>query len=511
MFHFYRSDGSSDLEFGLLGLALAALAAASAGLGWRHAGRRDDARFAILATSSALLLAASATLLPPGWAVGGAMAAVGLGLLHLGQVAEDHRLEPISWIFAAAGLLAAPVTALNEMPADWSELLRWGLVALVAAAFAWRARFRYGRIAAQFLAPLLLFAALQPIIPERWEPLIAPSMMVALAAVSLRLLPAMAAALLLLAGGALVPLGEWTAGAAPSIMGDPMLIGEIPPIEDVLLKLLVPAALLGIALWLARTRLGGHERAVGAGIGAVMAAVTLHSLYKQLFAIGSAEQFVSLGLAERTVWEMLILGAGAALWRFGQQRAGAILLGITIAHWTLYTLLLHNPLWAEQAVGSLPVANLIPLAYALPVAFIWALERAPAIRKLIPDRVLAVTWMALALLFAASMLRQLFHGSLLVEPGLSQAEDIARSILAIALAIGFLLWGIRTGQRDWRIGSLLLMLGAVAKVFLWDTQGLEGLTRIASFVALGFSLIGIGWLYSRQLAPAKALAREIRV
>jgi uncharacterized membrane protein len=43
------------------------------------------------------------------------------------------------------------------------------------------------------------------------------------------------------------------------------------------------------------------------------------------------------------------------------------------------------------------------------------------------------------------------------------------------------------------------MLAAVAKVFLLDASGLEGLLRIATFVALGFSLIGIGWLYSRQL------------
>jgi uncharacterized membrane protein len=50
------------------------------------------------------------------------------------------------------------------------------------------------------------------------------------------------------------------------------------------------------------------------------------------------------------------------------------------------------------------------------------------------------------------------------------------------------------------------MLLAVAKVFVVDTSGLEGLVRIASFVALGFSLIGIGWLYSRHLssdAPAE--------
>ena len=37
------------------------------------------------------------------------------------------------------------------------------------------------------------------------------------------------------------------------------------------------------------------------------------------------------------------------------------------------------------------------------------------------------------------------------------------------------------------------------KVFLIDAAGLEGLLRIASFMALGFSLIGIGWVYTRQL------------
>jgi len=61
-----------------------------------------------------------------------------------------------------------------------------------------------------------------------------------------------------------------------------------------------------------------------------------------------------------------------------------------------------------------------------------------------------------------------------------------------------LLWGIRTDKRVWR-ASLLLMLGAFAKVFLLDASGVKGLLRIASFLALSFGLIGIGWLYSRQL------------
>jgi uncharacterized membrane protein len=107
--------------------------------------------------------------------------------------------------------------------------------------------------------------------------------------------------------------------------------------------------------------------------------------------------------------------------------------------------------------------------------------------------------MVMVIGFAWASLRQAFHGTLLVSPGVSDLEDILRSILGIALAIGFLLWGIRRKRHDWRIASLVLMLVAVAKVFLFDASGLEGLLRIASFVALGFSLIGIGWLYSRQL------------
>jgi uncharacterized membrane protein len=107
--------------------------------------------------------------------------------------------------------------------------------------------------------------------------------------------------------------------------------------------------------------------------------------------------------------------------------------------------------------------------------------------------------MTLIFAFACSTLRQAFQGSILSEGLISQAEDIGYSLVAIGLGIGFLRWGIHVRERTWRIASLVLMLGAVAKVFLLDAGGLEGLLRIGSFVALGFSLIGIGWLYSRYL------------
>jgi uncharacterized membrane protein len=149
--------------------------------------------------------------------------------------------------------------------------------------------------------------------------------------------------------------------------------------------------------------------------------------------------------------------------------------------------------------------SLLLPAYGLPLAWLWLVGRyEPELAERI-GRARVLIQMLLIVLLAFSILRQVAEGSLLSGPELSAAEDIARSILAAALAIAFLLWGIATGSRERRIFSLVLMLAAVAKVFLLDASGLEGLMRIASFVALGLSLIGIGWLYSRSFAGERPL------
>jgi uncharacterized membrane protein len=44
----------------------------------------------------------------------------------------------------------------------------------------------------------------------------------------------------------------------------------------------------------------------------------------------------------------------------------------------------------------------------------------------------------------------------------------------------------------------------VAKVFIGDMAGLAGLYRVASFLLLGLSLVGIGWLYQRFVFPGRA-------
>jgi uncharacterized membrane protein len=282
-----------------------------------------------------------------------------------------------------------------------------------------------------------------------------------------------------------------------------MLVTAVPSVLGSLKQLLIPGLAIAAAT-LAAVRLRSHERRVAWVIAGVLIGVGAHSMYKHVFAIATMPAFVGLGMAERTLWEALLAGLAVLVLRFGKPWGAAMLAIAAAAHLTLYTLLLHNPLWAQQAVGPWPLVNWLLPAYALAFGVAVAAKRKLAPISADASRALTAVQMILAILLAFSELRQLFHGSLLTAPGLPVAEDILRSILAIALAIGFLLWGIVRQQRDWRIASLALMLGAVVKVFLFDASGLEGVTRIASFVALGFSLIGIGWLYARQLGADKA-------
>jgi uncharacterized membrane protein len=511
MFHFHQPDGSNDLIFGLLGLGLSFVIGAAAAAGWRHPDRGNDTRFALLASAAALLLAAAALLLLPIWIAGVGIAATGLLMLHLGQAAADPRLEPVAWIFAAAGVLPYPYAQIADgvsypQPLD---ALHWALLAGIAGLFAWRARLRAGRNVAQFLVPPFLFIALSLLVSSRVEPLIPAALLLGVAAAARgldeRLSPAMISSALLTSLSALPALFLWSVGGIASLAGSPMLLSDVPEAETAITNALIPGVFVAAAVAVALAQLRSPERIIGLVLAGALVLVGAHSLYKQVFAIDSTEAFVALGLAERTLWELALVASAAVAARLAGSRAALVLAAAAAGHLAIYTLLLHNPLWAEQAVGRWPLLNLLLPVYALAIGLTMAAQRWLT-HSDEARRGLNIVQMALVTLFAFSTLRQLFHGAVLVEPGLPVAEDILRSILAIALAICFLLWGIARSDRDWRIASLALMLAAVAKVFLLDASGLEGVTRIASFVALGLSLIGIGWLYSRFLSADRSIA-----
>jgi uncharacterized membrane protein len=184
--------------------------------------------------------------------------------------------------------------------------------------------------------------------------------------------------------------------------------------------------------------------------------------------------FVATGITQRLVWEALLIGLGWLLLRRGLRPGAQALVLVGTVHSLGYGLLLHNPLWAEQAVGAWPLVNLLAPLFLLPWVGVRLIERLFAPVPAWLDLAVQLFIMTLVSLFAWATLRQLFTAALLVEAGVANAENILRSLLILLLAIGFLLWGIRTQRRDWRITSLVLMLAAAGKVFLFDASGSRG-------------------------------------
>lgn len=197
-------------------------------------------------------------------------------------------------------------------------------------------------------------------------------------------------------------------------------------------------------------------------------------------------------------------GAGQGLPAGLRRPVSLGLVAAALAHFVCFTLVLHNPLLGVQHVGPTPIANWLTLAYFTAIAGLSLGGKQWGDLPVAARHGIDAATMALIALLAYSLLRQIFAGSVLTARAIDQTESLLISLLGIVLALGFLWWGSQRAARNWRIGSLVLMLVAVIKVFLIDTAGLEGLLRIASFMALGFSLIGIGWVYSRQLSQRSA-------
>ena len=458
----------------------------------------------------------------PGWALPLDLACVAIALLLVGGREGDPKIEIMA---ALSSLVAVPLLMTtgdgpylewlrllgeNGAPIMLEPILRWAGVAGLASVFAWRAQLAPVRVVAQLAAAFFGCGLVAQIVPGTLLPIV-PAAGLALLSFAVkthglnRFIPAAGVLTALVAAWAAGPVAMWSNGALLSLTGQPMMIDGDTAV--LLTQIIIPALLLIFALWNARGQLPQGLRIAGAATVSLLGLVGVHSLYRLGFAVGFGDKFVQIGLGERLLWAGLLLAAG---WGFGRGAArGGVRFGVSVSlisaavlHTLYYSLILHNPIWVEQAVGPFPVANLLIPLFALVPLGLWQLGRMLPELQAKAARGLQLGVMALVCLFAFATLRQGFVQSILTVPGLSAGEDIFRSILAIALAVGFLLWGIRSQQRDWRIASLVLMLGAVAKVFLLDAKGLEGLMRIGSFVALGFSLIGIGWLYSRQLGAA---------
>ena len=489
-------------------LALAVLPGMAARILWDRTAQGELA--ANMASAALLIFFAAVAVLPDDFNVvaASAISASLVLLLRRGQAGAPGTKVAWAAAISTAAVLTMGQQWWGEVEALYNGLrsasllafVRWFAVAGPFAALALTHFESQARRIAEFLAGLFLFAALAQILPPVWLVWTAFAFVAAVRFAAPGHGFAGLALTACIAMWALVPIGDWLTEAMGALVGNPILVTYLPDLRA-LIGFVLPLAL---ALGLAQLPLIRYfKRPLPLfWLGIPVALIVVHALYKLVFHLDSLPDFERLGVAERTVWQALLLGAAWSVWVWRKDRWIASVLALAaLAHFAWFTLALHNPLWSHQAVGHVPVANLALAAYGIGIGALLSL------RHWWPEwrRGADVAIMGLALIGALTLLRQVFAGTYLDTLPITQTEDLLRSLIGILLAVAFLLIGSARGERLWRLGSLVLMTGTVLKVFIVDTAGLEGLLRIASFVALGASLIGIGWFYSRQLKGAPPL------
>ena len=267
----------------------------------------------------------------------------------------------------------------------------------------------------------------------------------------------------------------------------------------------IPAAMF---FWAARLFRHGEDRVLSEllGAGGLLFSVLLVTLEIRALAGGGLDAPYS-SLLEHSLQTLAWLTFAGGL-SFGTEPgrvrrwAMRALTTMGVAQILLLHLGASNPIFTQEPVGAVPIFNLLLLAYALPALLLFpiaaAAERhepkqaAPALRVL----AFALIWVWLTL-----EVRRGFQGSVMLESHQSDVEYYAYSMAWLAYAGALLALGIRFGSKTLRYASLAVLMATVAKVFIGDMAGLAGLYRVASFLLLGLSLVGIGWLYQRFVFP----------
>ncbi|MEM9739195.1 MAG: DUF2339 domain-containing protein [Pseudomonadota bacterium] len=149
-------------------------------------------------------------------------------------------------------------------------------------------------------------------------------------------------------------------------------------------------------------------------------------------------------------------------------------------------------------VGTWPFVNLLLPALAIPALFLAAQGEA---HRRSGRRQIATLQSSIAIALGGLWLlletRRTFVQDALWTSPIGQSEMWALSIVAIVYSFMLLIWGVWRGRTLARYGSLIILLGAVAKVFLIDLGATDGVIRALSFIGLGGALIGVALFYQR--------------
>ncbi len=175
--------------------------------------------------------------------------------------------------------------------------------------------------------------------------------------------------------------------------------------------------------------------------------------------------------------------------------------GLALATVLIVQVLAANPVFEHAHLGRLPLLNGLFLAYAVPAAMVALARRwidVEANRHKDLDLVLEAAASILAFVYVSLEVRHLF------DPGFERSgfaasglELYTYSIVGLLFGVALLALGFLRQTAAFRHAGMILVCIVVAKVFLIDMAGLQGLLRVFSFLGLGAALIGLGYVYRR--------------
>lgn len=210
-------------------------------------------------------------------------------------------------------------------------------------------------------------------------------------------------------------------------------------------------------------------------------------LYAATWAAVALAQLDRLRLHSRLKW--LRIGLAAL---FGLVALALMGLGLLVA----------NPLDAifdTQHIAGPVLLNTLAPAYLLPalvlLAALWRWERDGHLPRLL-RRALGAVALALTAFWAGLVIRHAWQGGDAMEMrhGITQPELYSYTVALLFLGAALFLRALQTGRDGFRRAGIGVIALAIAKVFLIDASGLDGLARVFSFLLLGLSLAGLAWL-----------------
>ena len=313
------------------------------------------------------------------------------------------------------------------------------------------------------------------------------------------------------AASALAALGALRLLFLPDVLDE--AVGATPIANLLLLAYLVPAA----GFWLAARWFegGGLSRRGAVVQGMEAAAISLFAVFvsleiRHLYNSGDigADYNNLIEISLQTISWVLI---GAFLrWRFGadltpiRSIAEKGLLIAAALQTAIAPLAFMNPWWGDDpaAIAGPAIVNMLAFYYLAPAAaFAVAAYVARRAGGLLQSRIAGLFAVLLAYVWQILSVRHQFHAPDLSAGYIGDAESWAYSIATILFATAMLVAAALRRSAVLRYGGLAVLMLAVAKVFIFDLAGLEGVWRATSFLGLGAALVGIAVLYQRVLAP----------